>query len=110
MLQQSKGDKFTPIPTIEESSKNPRAFFMVSLGVLFSLSMMVALSPAAFADGHFTIFIEDNDNCTNDACLSAEGPVIKQGTTVTWINNDDTFHSIYSGFQESGRDGCLRVR
>ena len=95
-----------PNPTIEESSKNLRAYFMVSLGVLFSLSL-VALNPVAFADGHYTIYIENNNNCINDACLSEEGLVIKQGTTVTWLNNDDTFHSIYSGFQDSGRDGLF---
>ncbi len=93
-----------PNPTIEESSKNLRTYFIVSLGILFSLSL-TALNPVAFADEHFTIFIEDEKNCTNSSCLSEEGLVIKQGATVIWINNDNTFHSIYSGFQDSGRDG-----
>ena len=104
MLQQSKGNKIMPNPTIEESSKYIRAYFVVSLGILFSLSLF-ASSPAALADGHFTIYIEHEDNCTNDSCLSEEGLVVKQGSTVTWINNDSTFHSVYSGFQDSGRDG-----
>ena len=93
-----------PNPTIEESSKNLRAYFIVSLGIIFSLSF-IALSPVAFADNHFTVYIENQDNCSNKSCLSEEGLVVKQGTTITWINKDNTFHSIYSGFQDSGRDG-----
>ena len=104
MLQQSKGNKIMPNPTIEESSENLRAYFIVSLGILFSLSL-VTLNPVVFADDHFTIYIEEKNNCTSSSCLSEEGLVVKQDITVTWINNDNTFHSIYSGFQDSGRDG-----
>ena len=106
MLQQSKGNKIMPNPTIEESSKYLRAYFIVSLGVLFSLSL-AALSPTVFAEDNFTIYIEDKDNCTSNSCLSEEGLVVKQGATITWINNDNTFHSIYSGFQDSGRNGAF---
>ena len=77
---------------------------MVSLGIIFSISL-IALSPVAYADNHFTISIENSDNCKNSSCLSEDGLVVEQDSVVTWINNDDTFHSILSGFQDSGRDG-----
>ena len=107
MLQQSKGNKIImPNPTIEESSKHLRAYFIVSLGVLFSLSLS-AMSPTVFADDNFTIYIEDENNCTSNSCLSEEGLVVKQGSTVTGINKDSTFHPIYSGSQNSGRNGAF---
>ncbi len=76
---------------------------MVSLGIIFSIAL-IALSPMAFADSNFTIYIENENNCANNSCLSEEGLIVKQNTTVTWINNDSTFHSIYSEFQYSGRN------
>lgn len=60
----------------------------------------------AFADNHYTIYIENEDKCkTSSSCLSDEGLVVHQGSTVTWINNDVTFHTILSGMQEQGRNG-----
>ena len=68
---------------------------------------MIALNPVAHANDHFTIFIENSDNCIDISCLSEDGLVIKQGSTVTWMNDDSMFHSILSGFQDSGRDGSF---
>ena len=40
-----------PNPTIEESSKHFCAYFLVSLGIIFSLSL-IAINPVAFADNY----------------------------------------------------------
>ena len=77
---------------------------MVSLGIIFSIGL-IARNPVACADYRFTIPIEDNDNCKNNSCLSEDGLAMKQDSVVTWTNSDDTFHSILSGFQDSGMDG-----
>ncbi len=106
MLQQSKGNKVRLTKAKKESCKSLPAYCMVSLGIIFSISL-IALNPVAYADDHFVISIENSDNCSNNSCLSEDGLVIKQGSTVTWMNNDNTFHSILSGFQDSGRDGSF---
>ena len=107
MLQQSKGGKIRPTKTKKKSYKSLPAYCMASLGIIFSISLVVFSPNAAYADNHSTIYIENADNCKNNSCLSEDGLVIKQGSTVTWINNDNTFHSILSGFQDSGRDGLF---
>jgi plastocyanin len=105
MTQNSKRNKIqTSLVKPEEPTKNSSTGYAVSLGILLSLTS-VFLIPAAFADDGTVIFIENGENCQNESCLSDEGLVIKQGSTVSWKNNDLTFHTIFSGFQDSGRDG-----
>ena len=104
MLQQSKGNKTQPTKTKKASCQSLPAFCIVSLGIIFSVGL-ITLNPVAYADNHFVISIENSDNCKNSSCLSEDVLVIKQDSVVTWTNNDDTFHSILSGFQDSGRDG-----
>ncbi len=106
MRYQSKGNKIQPTKAKKVPYKPILAYCIVSLGIIFSISM-IALNPVAYADDQFTISIENSDNCKNSSCLSEEDLVIKQNSTVTWINNDNTFHSILSGFQDSGRDGLF---
>ena len=105
MTQNSKGNKIqTSLTKSEEPTKNSSTCYAVSLGILFSF-VSIFLIPAAFAEDVTVIFIENSENCQNESCLSEEGLVIKQGSTVSWINNDITFHTIFSGFRDSGRDG-----
>ena len=85
-------------------TKNSCTCYVVSLGIIFSL-FFVTNATASFAEEKITIYIENQDNCQNESCLSDEGAVIKQGNTVTWKNNDNTFHTILSGTQDYGRDG-----
>ena len=103
MLQQSKGNKIQPSKTKNESCKSLPAFCMVFLGIIFSIGL-IALNPVAYADDHFTISIENSNNCKNSSYLSEDGLVMKQDSVVTWTNSDYTFHSILSGFQDSGRN------
>ena len=88
----------------KKATKNSCTCYAVSLGIIFSLFFITNVI-ASFAEEKITIYIEDKDNCQNESCLSDEGIVIKQGDTVTWKNNDNTFHTILSGIQDYGRDG-----
>lgn len=76
---------------------------MVSLGIIFYI-VIITLNPMAFADSNFTIYIENENNCTNNSCISEEGLIVKQNTTITGINNESMFHSIYREFQHSGKN------
>ena len=78
--------------------------FAISLGILFSLTIVLA-SPSAFADSHAWVIIEDHKDCQNNSCLSEVGLIVEPGTIITWKNYDSTFHQIFSGSSDEGRNG-----
>ena len=104
MGKNSKRENIYDRPTLQAKPDRIFHVFAISLGILFSLTI-VLVSPSAFADSHEWIIIENHKDCQNNSCLSEVGLIVNPGTIITWKNNDSTFHQIFSGNSDEGRNG-----
>lgn len=104
MRKNSKRDNISNRPTPPAKPGLVFHVFAISLGILFSLTF-VFVSPFAFASSHESVIIENHKDCQSNSCLSEIGLIVNPGTTITWKNNDSTFHQIFSGNSNEGRNG-----
>ena len=104
MRKNSKRENISDRPTLQAKPDQIFYVFAISLGILFSLTI-VLVSPSAFADNHEWVIIKNYKNCQNNSCLSEVGLIVNPSTTVTWKNEDSTFHQIFSGNSDDGRNG-----
>jgi plastocyanin len=74
---------------------------ILSVGNMIGLDMYVHTGHIAFAAQVVKVSIVPGASTLGDKAFSPNPVTVKQGGTVTWINNDNQFHTVTSGSPSS---------
>jgi len=82
---------------------------ITTITIMASIALMIGEIPLVFADELVIITNEaTNKDCKDeDSCYSNSALMISMGQTVTWQNDDSSFHSVKSGSRNSGTNGLF---
>lgn len=80
------------------------------LSALFTIVMILAITPHAFADIQVTIQKGDSvdQSCVSAKnCYNPDAVTVAPGTTVTWTNADSVSHTVTSGNPSDNQSGTI---